>query len=162
MPNLYVLIGPPGCGKSTWCKTNTDWRKNVRVNRDELRTMFLGRYQYGIEFIEKMVTRVTRDIVHDAFCNGKDVILDNTNCSLKTIRSIIQECPQGVNIKWVTFEVPFFLQRWNIFKRWMKGGLWIPYSVSVTMNKGYKEVVEFIRDRPKRLPNFKSLEEVKI
>lgn len=161
MPKLYVLIGPPGIGKSTWAKANVGGNA-VRINRDEMRSMLQGRYVYGNARIEKMVTKISYDIAREAFANNMDVILDNTNCNIKTIRQLIQEVSKDIDIKWVVFKLPYWKQRLRIIKRWLKGGPWIRKEVSVNMNKGYEEVVAFLKDRTGKEFNFMPHTEVRL
>lgn len=40
MNNLYILIGAPGCGKSTWAKEKKALGWNI-VSRDEIRYAYL-------------------------------------------------------------------------------------------------------------------------
>ena len=144
MAQLYVLISPPGCGKSTWCKKNVDGRTSMRINRDELRKMLCARYIFGQRVTEAMITDVSKYIAKSALDQGINVVLDNTNCQVKTINDILKDAPNGVNIRWIVFDVPVWKQRYRIIKRWIKGGIWIPASVTENMNIGFGKVIEYL------------------
>lgn len=81
MPALIVTRGLPGSGKSTWAKS---WIaenpvQRVRVNRDNLRYEFYGRYS-GLTFEqEERITRHQRARVAAALRLGNDVVVDDTH-----------------------------------------------------------------------------------
>ena len=81
MPALIVTRGLPGSGKSTWAKS---WIaenpvQRVRVNRDNLRYEFYGRYN-GLTFEqEERITRHQRARVAAALRLGNDVVVDDTH-----------------------------------------------------------------------------------
>ena len=88
IPKLYVLVGVPGSGKSTWVQ-NQDWASDcVYVSTDEFvedyakevgstySEVFEG---YMPRAIELMIDRVLW-----AKAVGKDIIWDQTSCTIAT------------------------------------------------------------------------------
>lgn len=78
---VYLLVGFLGSGKSTWARRHVQENPNtVIINRDALRTMFFGKYDY-LPAVEFLVRKCAYFIVEEAIYNGFDVIIDETNLS---------------------------------------------------------------------------------
>lgn len=77
---VYMLIGLPGSGKSTWAKKKAKEGKTVIVNQDAIRTMLKAEYFYDKEY-EPLVHEMAVACLGDALGLGFDVILDQTNLS---------------------------------------------------------------------------------
>lgn len=144
MAKFYILIGPPGSGKSTWAREKCKEPCVVRLNRDELRTMMKGGYVYGDKVIEALCTSTTRAIARTCLEAEIDIIQDNTNCQLKTIKDILTELPEGVEVVVKLFEIPYWKQRFRCIVRWMNGGIWIPKHVSKRMHNNFQQVKEYV------------------
>jgi predicted kinase len=88
MKKLYMLIGIPGSGKSTWVK-NQDWLKDAfYISSDNHLDKFatsVGKTHDEVykEYIKTAEKLVKEDVV-TAISAGKDVVWDQTNTSLKT------------------------------------------------------------------------------
>lgn len=85
MPTCYTLIGPPGCGKSTWRATNAPILDNAAViSTDDLveeQARAEGK-TYSEVFSEidyEGLIRKCRVMVSEAVMRGRDLILDQTN-----------------------------------------------------------------------------------
>ena len=80
---VYMLIGLPGSGKSTWARTRAARSKSlVIVARDELRRMLLGRY--GVDpRTEPLVTALTGAAVRFSVNRGLGAIVDETNLTIR-------------------------------------------------------------------------------
>ena len=88
MPKLYVLIGVPGSGKSTWVKSQ-DWDSDCAyISTDihvESYANSVGK-TYSEVFDEYMSTAVelmVQDVI-SARTAGKDIIWDQTSTSIKS------------------------------------------------------------------------------
>lgn len=105
---VYIMIGLPGSGKSTWIKDNLD--KDIEIiSKDNIRKE-LGIMdedqvkKIGDKEQEKEVKKIHNERFENALKEGKDIVLDNTNIG-KTLTYILQKCHQykatsiGVNIK---------------------------------------------------------------
>lgn len=75
----YILIGYPGSGKSTWAKK----QKAAIINRDSIRTMIYGKYDYRHED-EILVYEMAEACAWAAMNHERDVVIDDTNLPLKT------------------------------------------------------------------------------
>lgn len=76
-PQLLVLQGLPGSGKTTYAKDLVERHGYVRVNKDDLRAMMDNSKHSKNN--EKRVIRVRDTVVADALANGKNVVVDDTN-----------------------------------------------------------------------------------
>lgn len=88
--NVYILIGLPGSGKSTWAseKTEDDETGALIVCRDDLRTMFNP--NYGVtKSIEPIVMKTAEYAIHQVLLKDKDLIIDETNITIKRRKSWI-------------------------------------------------------------------------
>ena len=106
--NVYIMIGLPGSGKSTWIKDNLD--KNIEIiSKDQIRKE-LGimdddqKKKIGDAQQEKEVKKIHNERFEDNLKKGNDIVLDNTNIG-KTLRYILDRCKYykaqtiGVNVK---------------------------------------------------------------
>lgn len=109
MNKLFVLVGIPASGKSTWVK-NQRWAKNcVVVSTDE----FVEDYArecgqtYSEVFEDYMPTavRLMTEKVIRAREAGKDIIWDQTSCTVETRAKKIRMLPDYYKIA-VVFKIP--------------------------------------------------------
>lgn len=88
-PNLIILIGVPGSGKTTLAyKMLKEDANSVRVNRDDIRKMIKGSYSPD-EVFETLVSSLQDAAIAGSLKKKYTVILDNTNCRPKYIRELI-------------------------------------------------------------------------
>ncbi len=106
---LYITIGLPASGKSTWAKKMVADNPGMfkRVNKDDLRAMLdVSQFSNGNE----QFVLETRDfIVREALKKGKSVIVDDTNLNPKHqehLETIVGQINRGINIELVLFDVP--------------------------------------------------------
>lgn len=105
MSILYVLIGPPGVGKSTWIKEKgPNWSKDsVTVCRDEIQLMLhsgdYGKYWNPHEgkSIKHLIDTIESTAVMSALVAGIDVFLDRTSMDRDT-RSKYLRCVQDLQL----------------------------------------------------------------
>ena len=88
MPKLYMLIGVPGSGKSTWIKSQTWTDNTVVVSSDRFideHAASVGKtYNEIFDDYVKIATRLMDNQVLIAQANGCDIIWDQTNTSQKS------------------------------------------------------------------------------
>jgi predicted kinase len=109
MPKLYVLVGVPGSGKSTWVSSQ-EWAKDcVVVSTDEFVELYAKEVgsTYSKVFDEYMPTAVNlmAEKVVRAREAGKDIIWDQTSTSLKSRKRKFNMLPDYEHIA-VVFKTP--------------------------------------------------------
>ena len=86
MPTIILLIGYPGCGKSTVAKEMVGKFENtIIISRDDIRTMLCGGYaEYKhSEIKEGLVRSMAVSMMECAFDRGYNVIIDEVNMTKK-------------------------------------------------------------------------------
>lgn len=111
MSTLYVLVGVPGSGKSTWIAHQSfDWDNSVIVSTDN----FVEQYArsvgktYNEVFQEYMPTAVEKMAAQarTAFDKNKIVIWDQTSTTVKTRARKLRMAPKHYKKIAVVFETP--------------------------------------------------------
>lgn len=152
---LIICIGIPCSGKSTWSKEyllhNSD---TIRVNRDDLRLM-LRNSQVVDQDVEVLMNRITYEIISEASWKAFDVVVDNTHCTLKFIKELINEW-KGSDIEIGDFEIHLKIFKVDLveakrrnFIRYKTTGVEIPEDV---IEKFYQRFNSMINS-----PEFKEL-----
>lgn len=131
---LYITVGLPASGKSTWAKEQQEARPDkIRiVTRDDIRAMCGSRFEDGDE---KIVADIRDSIIAHWLNADYDVICADTNLSPKVqdrLRSVAHGCRKSMEV--VDFmHVPLetCLARNN--ERRASGDLKVPNSAIVNM-----------------------------
>lgn len=111
MPTLYILVGVPGSGKSTWIKNqHFDMSKTAIVSTDDLVEKYatsVGK-TYSEVFDEYMPQAVAKMAgqARAAFRAGMDVVWDQTSTSVGSRAKKIRMCPTTYKIVAVVFDTP--------------------------------------------------------
>lgn len=84
-PELTIMVGISGCGKSTHTKSLVNWGRGeiVRLNRDDIRKMLFCDVPWNAKN-ENLVRNWQMEGARQALQMGKDVIIDDTNCIRNT------------------------------------------------------------------------------
>ena len=108
MPNLYMLVGVPGSGKSTWIKNNK--HDAVVLSTDnyiERYAMKTGKTYNDMfkELIDVATNEMGRDLEY-AVKNNRDIIWDQTNLTVKSRKGKLNKIPKDYKKVAVYFSVP--------------------------------------------------------
>lgn len=110
MPTCYTLIGPPGCGKSTWRAANLHLMHDpVVISTDDyLEEMAreTGRSYHDLiqemdyeALVSKCRVRIVRAVIE-----GRDIILDQTNYTVPRRMLFRKSIPREYEMVGVVFE----------------------------------------------------------
>ena len=143
MNKLYVLVGVPGSGKSTWVK-NQDWAKDCVVVSTDAFVEDYAKQQgktYSEVFKEYMPTAVEKMAEQVVFCrqNNLDIIWDQTSTTISSRQRKFNMLPNYYSIA-VVFRTP---PDEELKKRLeSRGGKKIPWSVIESMRNNWEEPTE--------------------
>ena len=102
-PDVIILAGCPASGKSTLSKYYTD-RGYIRLNRDLQRKSLTNLtiqkyYEYGYHhLLEDLITDTLNNQLLELLSEGEDVVIDNTNLSMKYIKTWFKLIRNKANI----------------------------------------------------------------
>lgn len=111
MPTLYVLVGVPGSGKSTWIsKQPFDWNNTVIASTDNY-VEKVARQQgktYNDVFKDAMPAAIAHMMrtVKDAVTNNYDIVWDQTSTSVAARKKKIVAVPDTYRKVAVVFQTP--------------------------------------------------------
>src|SRR3954447_729241 len=119
MPSVYVLMGLPGSGKTTWRSRCVAEREGAAhaVARDDVVENIAS--LHGITYAEawrtfsKIIDKEFRRRLTEAFTLDKDVVVDNTNLTAKDRRRIFSRAPEDWEKVGVIFDVP---EQWLVHR----------------------------------------------
>ena len=142
MPKVYVLIGVPGAGKSTWV-ANQEWAKDcIYVSSDKHVDDYAASVgkTYNEVFKDYATTAVSKmlDDVVAAREVGKDIIWDQTSVSVKSRKKKFSMLPDYYHIA-VVFPTPDAEEH---ARRLNRPGKHIPKEVLDSMIKNFEMPTE--------------------
>lgn len=152
MPKLIACWGLPASGKSTWSKDyvrkHGDW---VRINRDDLRTMFHGR-PWGDPDKEHRISATRDDLILHFMHDGVNIIVDETNLhprSLPALKRIVDTWNKAFDTKY-----EFVVKRFEIsVEKAIERDLQRPVSVGETViRRMYNNYIDPKQPAPKFNP----------
>ena len=144
IPQLIVMVGIPGVGKSTWIRnflSNNREQYSVVSTDDIIEDFAQGEGKTYDDVFNKYIKRASNLIQENAkreFKNRNNVIWDQTNLSVKSRRKILQLFPDEYYKIAVAFEPVDMDEIWKrLEKRSMESGKTIPTHVIQSMIKNY-------------------------
>lgn len=143
MKTVYILVGIPTSGKSTFLKERnikTSYKNKILVlSCDSIREYNFGKnYKFDPDN-EKLVWNKFYEQLNKATYN---LYIDNTNCKLNYIRLIKENL--NPNEEWevqlIYFDIPLWKANLRNIIRYLKTGKWIPFKVIKSMYNNYKKI----------------------
>ena len=105
-PRFIILVGIPGCGKTTYAKSLSVRIGGIHISSDAIRKELYG--DENIQDDPGKVFSLMHNRTLEALGNGIDVVYDATNVSRKDRASIMSKMPKYVNcechIVWAPIE----------------------------------------------------------
>lgn len=102
---VFILIGLPGSGKSTWAKEFIRKNENfVRISRDGFRFM-LKEMPVCEPKIEDLITDLVATTAIKALNKKQNIILDNTHLKAKYINPIVKLVEEYADVEFMLFDV---------------------------------------------------------
>lgn len=137
---LYILVGPPCSGKSSYAHSLQYMHPATIVSLDDIRQEHYGnKYKFDKEqeVLDEYNVKLERTLnspFHDY------VVLDNTHCKEKYIDQIISKYKEKVIIKIKFFDVPLYKLHIRNVIRYLDVGKWIPIKIMNIMHKNYLKI----------------------
>lgn len=142
-PTAYVLVGPPGSGKSTWMRSlmaNGD--VYVVVSSDEEIEAYAKSkgltYSDVFDSYIKTATALMKSKFNEAIKNGQNIIWDQTNMTAKKRASILQQIPKKYKKIAVVFRVDDAELQRRLEHRAKTEGKFIPKHVIDSMQRSFE------------------------
>jgi len=120
---LFVLIGPPGVGKSTWIKNNVQFNSSTVISRDAIvdRVAEENGLTYNdmwkndpkIEELNKRISNMLQRNIEEAAKSEKDIIIDMTNMNVKTRKQWLNKFNRN---RFTRVAVDFMIDKSNMEK----------------------------------------------
>lgn len=147
--NVYLLVGAPGSGKSTWGKTFTEQTPNtVRICPDEFRAKF--GFGEADQSVSAIAFDATRKALGEALDAGKNVVIDATSMYKKSRKDFINIARgRGAKVNAIVFEVSKEILMERNIKRGLEGGRNVPEDVVSRMLMKYQKPDEIEFDTVK-------------
>lgn len=137
-PIVRILIGVPCTGKSTYAanliNNNDKW---VRINRDDLRFMMLGK-AFGDSKSEEIITQIEQRCILSSVNRKKNVIVDKTHLRWEYIQDIISLVKGKAGIEFVVFDL---IDKDLAMKRMIDRGREIPNDVYTKQCSQFKSLL---------------------
>ena len=148
MSKLFIMIGAPGSGKTTWCKNNVP-KNAVYISRDEIRfSIIKDKDSYFSK--EKIVYDIFINKINEALDSGLDVYADQTSLnagSRKKLIDALNKKPDEIIGIYFTTPLDIILQR----NTQRTGRALVPEDVVInmfnsvtrpTLDEGFTEILE--------------------
>ena len=109
MPTLYMLIGVPGSGKSTWVRSNADPCAIIASSDDYIEAMAAREGKTYSEVFDQHIKAAIQHVnttVATAVSKGQDIIVDQTNLTVKSRKPKLAVIPDEYEKIAVVFPTP--------------------------------------------------------
>ena len=142
-PEIIVLIGLPGSGKSTWTEkmlSQTDTEYVIVSSDAEIEKLAAAdnlSYDQAFDKYVGKATGIMKQKFKDAVNKGKNIIWDQTNMNPKKRRGILNQVPDNYRKIAVAFEIDDEELQRRLDHRSRTTGKTIPDHVMKSMAKSY-------------------------
>jgi predicted kinase len=143
MPDMIMLVGLPGCGKSTWIKDQGFWdRTNVMILSTDnyIQTVADGEGKTYSEVFPSTIKAAERNVeecLQIAIDHDMDIVWDQTNLSQASRRKKLQKIPAHYHKVATVFPVPEDHVKWLSSPE--RVGKVIPAGVLNSMKATYQQ-----------------------
>lgn len=141
-PTIYVLVGLPGSGKSTWIRNKEDAENFVIVSSDDEIDAYaksVGKtYSEVFDSQIKSATKMMNAKFDDAIAQHKNIIWDQTNMTSKKRKAILSRVPNVYKKVAVVFQVDDNELADRLKYRAEKEGKYIPQHVLNSMRVSFE------------------------
>ena len=140
MPTLWMLVGVPASGKTTWLRdSDIDWNRTTLLSTDniiEREAAALGKtYNDVFKKVIKQATREMNQRLQQAIADNRDIVWDQTNLTPDSRKSKLEKIPATYQKVAVYFPVPD-TREWQRRLNSRPGKI-IPQHVLVSMGQGF-------------------------
>ncbi len=140
MPTLWMLVGVPASGKTTWLRDSAiDWNRTTLLSTDniiEREAAALGKtYNDVFKKVIKQATREMNQRLQQAIADNRDIVWDQTNLTPDSRKSKLEKIPATYQKVAVYFPVPN-TREWQRRLNSRPGKI-IPQHVLVSMGQGF-------------------------
>lgn len=140
MPTLWMLVGVPASGKTTWLRDSAiDWNRTTLLSTDniiEREAAALGKtYNDVFKKVIKQATREMNQRLQQAIADNRDIVWDQTNLTPDSRKSKLEKIPSTYSKVAVYFPVPN-TREWQRRLNSRPGKI-IPQHVLVSMGQGF-------------------------
>ena len=148
-PVLYILIGPPGSGKSTWREdrireSEAKGRQITTVSSDDIIDAYAA--EHSISYTEafgridqKAIKKAVNEKFDDSVRTGLDVIVDRTNMTVGARASFLSRTPKAYRKVGVVFQIDRLVLDQRLATRAEATGKSIPKDVVDDMLSKYEQ-----------------------
>jgi len=134
---LYMMVGLPASGKSTWIKQNKDKLNAVVISTDDIIEEMCAEhgltYAEGFDRFVKAASNEMNRRVEDAIRNEQNVIWDQTNLTVKTRGRKLKQFSDYTKVA-IFFDVDEAVIQQRYEQRFRETGKEIPYFVRKNMS----------------------------
>jgi predicted kinase len=143
-PTISILVGLPGSGKSTYVQTYLkEHPETVIASSDDLIQAYADfhsqTYSWAYPLYVREADRLFKNELSKALAEGKDIIVDRTNMTIKSRNRILANVPKKYHKIAVIFSVDEEELKKRLMHRDMSIGKHIPDNVINDMKRNYQE-----------------------
>ena len=154
MPNLFIMRGIPGSGKSTYALKLTEDDAYI-LSYDGLRVMFAGQEDYSriyTGYLNKTVAKSLEFIAINLFNDDQNVIIDNTSINVRDVSYWLNLCPAHYTVTIITVTAPLKVCIERAQQRTKK----VPQEVIERMHEAF-EFIDIAQYKNEKFPSINFL-----